>query len=532
VGQGSKTDPSGVCAKVIQWDTGVKVGDLGQHAGNRAASCSFRPGRPMRIVSGGEDTTCILNKGPPFGRVVDCKPAEKCHTRGVVSCVRYNSTGEMIASVGTDKSVCFYDGRTMQLLKRVEDVHSASIYSCAWNAAGDALLTCSADGKVKLIDVDGFTVVHTWDVAAAMAYEDGCKINGKVPMGGMQLGCAFVQGDIPVSVSYNGKISILPSRNAADSKNIQFLCGHRSYISSFAINYSDGVIYTGDSDGTICMWDLISGDSISYVQRSKDGDECFDDTLMNKVHTGAITGMVFLEGKLLSIGWDDKLRTIKQNTAQNSIALEAQPNKIGRGSSLVVIITVNGLLLLKDNTIISDMIQTPYEPLCVCISNNDKTVYIGGNDFNVHVYEVDGTCLNKIKTLDGSHTRPIHALSLSNDETKLASADVRDVYIWNVAEEYAPLIGRSRWCFHQQKINALSWSNDDTVLASCSNDDSIYLWSLKKKMTRIHYAFSHRGGVCGMEFLKNDSGMILLTVGSDGCVNRWDVADDVKKKFG
>jgi len=533
IGQGSKTDPSGVCTKVLQWDTGVKMGDLAQHTGNRGSTCSFRPCRPMRIATGGEDATCLFNKGPPFGRVVDGGVAERCHTRGMVHCVRFNSMGSMVASVGTDKSVCFYDGATMQLLKRVEDVHSASIYSCAWNAAGDALLTCSADGMVKLIHVDEFTVTKTWDVATAMAQEDDRTSDGNTPMGAMQLGCAFVQGDIPVTVSYNGKISILPSTDAAsDNKKIQFLCGHQSPISSFAINYSTGIMYTGDSDGVICMWDLTTGDDITNIQRSEEGEECFDGTFMNRVHKGAITGMVCVEGHLLSIGWDDKLRVTETKNAQNSIDLEAQPHKIGRGTSFVVIITVNGLLLLRDNTIISDLIEMSYEPISVCISKNDEIVYIGGNDFNVHMYTVDGSGLNEIKILNGSHTRPVHALALSNDETKLASADLRDIYIWNVAEDHAPIIGRSRWCFHQQQINALAWSNDDNVLASCSNDDSIYLWSYKKTTTRIHYAYSHRGGVCGIEFLKNTDEMILLSVGNDGCVNRWDVADDVKKRFG
>ena len=74
-------------------------------------------------------------------------------------------------------------------------------------------------------------------------------------------------------------------------------------------------MYTGDSDGVLCMRDLTLGDAITYVQRSNDGDDCFDDTLMNKVHTGTITGMVSVDGHLLSIGWDDKIRLTKEKEA-------------------------------------------------------------------------------------------------------------------------------------------------------------------------------------------------------------------------
>merc|ERR1712154_377827 len=103
-------------------------------------------------------------------------------------------------------------------------------------------------------------------------------------------------------------------------------------ISCMAINHDNGVMYSGDSDGVICMWDVKTGNSIANVQRGADAEESFDGTLMNKVHQGAITGLTVSningngDGTLLSIGWDDKIRLTDSKSTKSSYKLESQPN--------------------------------------------------------------------------------------------------------------------------------------------------------------------------------------------------------------
>lgn len=561
VGEGSFSDSSSVCTKVIQWDTGVKVGALGQHSRNKASSCAFKPNRPMRIVTGGsEDFKCCFNKGPPFAKVIKDQeetghaPEENAHQKGSVHCVRYNHDGTMVASVGTDKTVAFYDGNTLELLAKMENVHTASIYSCAFNHNGTQLLTCAADGTAKLIQIDAntqdsgsppsfqFQVSKTWDIAHYQSRGNDTNTGKKVPLGGMVMGCAFVHGDanIPVAVAYNGHICIL-SKDDEIVKSTK--TGHQAPISSLAMNHSIGRMYTCDSDGVIVEWDTLNSPitALGNIQRdpSTATEEGSDATLMNKVHPGAVTGIACIgTDTVLSIGWDDNVRITSGSTTKETIKLQAQPNAIAKGENLAAIMTVNGIQLMRGNDLVSDLITLAFEASAVCVSANDSTVYIGGRDHIIHIYNVNddgngGACgLKEVQQLAGTHLQPIYSLALSNDGTKLASADNRDICVWNVEEGYAPIIGKSKWCFHQQRINALAWSNDDSILASGGNDDSIYFWSLKKKMTRVHYPHSHRGGVTAMEFLKNVDGMVLVSVGNDACVNQWNVKDDALKKFG
>jgi WD40 repeat protein len=194
----------------------------------------------------------------------------------------------------------------------------------------------------------------------------------------MQMGCTFVQGDIPITVSLSGKILILPLSSSTSSPSststLKSLTGHQSPISCMTINHTNGIMYTGDLDGVICMWDIRTGTSITNVQKqqkkeedsvtttsssnsnvdmntsidsmSSTVNESFDETLLNKVHKSAITGLVSVSMNnsngnsngnsndnddndrttLLSIGWDDKIRLTHTSITKSSIQLASQPN--------------------------------------------------------------------------------------------------------------------------------------------------------------------------------------------------------------
>mmetsp|Transcript_19345 Transcript_19345/g.29379 ORF Transcript_19345/g.29379 Transcript_19345/m.29379 type:complete len:491 (-) Transcript_19345:143-1615(-) len=490
----------------------------------------------MRIVTGGgDDSRCMFHKGPPFERIVDGTGEELAHTRGAVNCVRYNNAGTVVASVGTDKSICFYDGKTMELLKKVKDAHGASIYACDWSSNDEYLLTCSGDGTTKMFKSVEGTLIHTWNVAKEQQLKSPDD-NSKTPMGGMQMGCAFVQGDLPVSVGFNGKIAILPlpaalADTTADEK-IQFLLGHQSSMSCCALDASSGSLIVGDSDGVLSSYDLASTNISRFESTELD-----DETLQNKVHKGAISSVTTLESRVYSVGWDDAVRISEGKSKVTShIKLPAQPSSIAGGATIVAISTVDGIVLVRDRKIVSEVSGLSYKPLSLDISSDDKFVVAGGDDCKIHIFAIaTDFAMEEINVIANGHLKPIHALCLSNNGTMLASADVRDVCIWSIpenkSEPWTPLIGKGRWCFHAQRITSLAWSLDDKVIASGGSDDSIFLWSLTKKMKRVHYPFSHRGGITGLCFLPKD-GYVLCSVGVDSCINEWNVTANVAKTFG
>jgi WD40 repeat protein len=218
--------------------------------------------------------------------------------------------------------------------------------------------------------------------------------------------------------------------------------------------------------------------------------------------------------------------------------MEAQPNAMTCGTSLVVVMTVDGLVLVKDE-VISELIRLPYTATAVCISKDDSMLYVSGDDCNIYIYTVSSSDfanpLSESHVIKGGHLKAVQSIALSHDGTKLAAADSRDVCVYSTTD-YSTIISKGRWCFHTQRIACLTWSPDDSVLASGGNDDDIFLWNIQKKMRRIHYRFAHRGGITGLRFVGGNAtdgsgDMMLVSAGNDGCLNFWDVKEDVNKKF-
>jgi WD40 repeat protein len=276
----------------------------------------------MRIVTGGtDDSKLLMNAGPPFKRFT----SSDAHVKGAVHAVAYG--GAVVASVGADKSVCIHDGKTLELIVRKEHVHEASIYACAWSSNDKYLLTCSADGTVKLLEVGdaSLDVVHTWNVASRLGSSD------KVPIGGMQLGCAFVKDDLPVTVGMNGEIIILPQPpvlGGTDAENEQVLTGHHAPIAGLAV--CDGFFYTADTDGVIVQWNSETGKAIKRLRPSD------DEHGMHRIHGDAAISCITVasDGTLLIVtliaGWDDAIRITKNAVVTpNQLALDAQPNSMG-----------------------------------------------------------------------------------------------------------------------------------------------------------------------------------------------------------
>eukprot|EP00619_Florenciella_sp_RCC1007_P001770 CAMPEP_0205917092 /NCGR_PEP_ID=MMETSP1325-20131115/8937_1 /ASSEMBLY_ACC=CAM_ASM_000708 /TAXON_ID=236786 /ORGANISM="Florenciella sp., Strain RCC1007" /LENGTH=213 /DNA_ID=CAMNT_0053284465 /DNA_START=18 /DNA_END=656 /DNA_ORIENTATION=- len=58
-------DGKPLSAKCFMWDTGNTVGEMTGHT-KRITTCSYKPSRPFRIMTGGEDNKTVFYKGPPF----------------------------------------------------------------------------------------------------------------------------------------------------------------------------------------------------------------------------------------------------------------------------------------------------------------------------------------------------------------------------------------------------------------------------------------------------------------------------------
>jgi WD40 repeat protein len=86
-----------------------------------------------------------------------------------------------------------------------------------------------------------------------------------------------------------------------------------------------------------------------------------------------------------------------------------------------------------------------YDAGTACVDQYDGLVYVGGkSDHAIHIYDVIATptewTLKEKRIIKDGHLKPMHAIALSNDGSKLASADERDVCVFDVSTtEYTPI---------------------------------------------------------------------------------------------
>ncbi|KAK7393193.1 hypothetical protein VNO78_21707 [Psophocarpus tetragonolobus] len=138
--------------RAFMWDFGTNVGEFDGHS-RRVLSCAYKPTRPFRVVTCGEDFLVNFYEGPPFR----FKLSHKDHSN-FVNCVRYSPDGSKfitVLTVSADKSAKVWDitennnGKVKKTLTcpssgGIEDM----LVGCLW--LNDYLVTISLSGTMSI----------------------------------------------------------------------------------------------------------------------------------------------------------------------------------------------------------------------------------------------------------------------------------------------------------------------------------------------------------------------------------------------
>jgi WD40 repeat protein len=460
----------------------------------RVLSTSFKPTRPFRIFTGGEDMKTIIFAGPPFKLQ---KSFTEVHSN-FVNCVRYSPNGNRVVSVGSDKKMQFYEGATGDLLGEVSNAHAGSIYSASFSADSTKLLTSSADKTVKLWDVETRTCEKTFTFGTEL--------------GDMQVSVLWA-GSYMVSVSLSGNINIL---NPADpTKPSTVFNAHQVAITSMAYDAVTRTLYSGSFDGVLCATPVDTGISTRIVGADKK-------LISAGVHTNKISGVVVTNGQVLSVAWDDTVRTtdIATKSAVASQSLNGQPCGIAaaKDSDLVVVATTAEIAVFRGTNKINAFSDVSFGATCIAITANGDEVAVGGNDNKTRIYSVaaDGS-MTAVTTI--ATRSPVSALAYSPVSDVLAIGDNgRQVEVYERGT-WTPRV-QGRWVNHTSRITALAWSPNGQFLASGSTDESIFIWNSAKNISFHQLNFTHHSGVSGVAWIDDTH---LVSTGNDHCIVTWDL---------
>lgn len=412
--------------------------------------------------------------------------------------VEFSPDGSTLVSVGADRRVWLYDGKTGQEKSELggEKEHTGSIFGVSWTRDSKRFTTCSADQTVKIWDAEAGKVVQSWRLGD----------EGVVSIPNHQVGVVWPAGrsdGMIISLSLSGDLNYLVEGSAKPQRIIQ---GHQKNIT--ALTGQEGsdskpTLFTGSSDGRVCSWDASNG-------------KC--ETIDGQTHSNYVSGLAASpSGKIYSVGWDDTLRSIDASAKTftgSAVKTDGQPRGVAVLPSSIVVATHKGISLVspKDHSITKQIPTHSYSPVSLAASGSE--VAVGGDDNSQRIYKPD---LEILKTIPQSSAISAFAFSPGADRHLAVGFSSGKILVY-APDSDEPVI--TRWSAHTGRVTSISWDAAGKRAVSGGLDTNIFVWSVAKPGQRVSVGNAHKDGVNGVRWLSDDT---VVSVGSDAAVKVWKV---------
>lgn len=476
--------------RCITADSGNSVGEVIGHS-KSVNAVAMKAQRPFRAATVGDDGNMVFYHGAPY-KFNEKHSLHKNFALGAA----YSPDGTTLVTVGADKRIQLYDGKTGEPTKQIgEGEHTGSIFAVSWSQDGKKLATASADQTVKLWDVDAGTVIQTWK------FGDGVSVRDQ------QVGVVIPHGrtdGLIIGVNLDGELIYL---NEGKPDPVKIVQGHYKGITALGAG-SDGkgtTLWSGSFDGRVCHWDIKTG-----TPTTVDGQQ----------HTNQVAGFAGSGGKAYSVGWDDTLRIVDESAKTflgESIKLSAQPKGASASNGVLYVATASGVAIYSGDKLLKEH-SLNYTPRAIAVSGSSTA--IGADENSVKIYRGDSSGnLQETKSITNP-TGTISALAFSKDGSHLAAGNsVGKIYVyktdtWEVASD--------RWSAHTARVTCIAWDDTGAYAASGSLDTNIFVWCLEKKNQgkRIKAANAHKDGVNGICWVEGGK---VASGGGDVTVKIWNV---------
>ncbi|KAJ1647424.1 WD40 repeat-like protein [Coemansia asiatica] len=482
---------------VFMYDSGNSVGVIDGHS-KPINACSMRQQRPFRAATTSDDGSCVFYTGAPYRFSKTLKE----HT-GFVHDVKYSPSDEFFATVGADKKIFLYDGRTGDLVRQVAAIESAeaghkgSIFAVSWSPDSKYLVTSSGDRTCKFWDVVADKLVHTVLIGSGSSAPEHQQIGN------------LWAGSRIISLSLSGDLNVL---SMDSEKPVRVVVGHQKPITA-AVMTPAKTLFTGSYDGKLCMWDFASQPGVASVVAGSTGDARLD--------TAASSNSGFV-----ALGYmDDTLRFAEKDSisSASAIGLGAATLSLdidGSGTTTIAALANDDLVVVSRGTVAKvTLADAKAAPSAVAIDKSSSLVAIGFKDNTVRTYALKDGNLEPAGAELGGHTREITYLAFSPDGSLLASGDAGGKIV--VSDAKATGQPAKRWSAHTARIYCISWAPDGTHAASSSLDGHVMVWSTERPTKPIQIRNAHLGGSSSVSFMSNDT---VVSTGADGGVKVWTVS--------
>ncbi|GAB4375160.1 MAG: NB-ARC domain-containing protein [Elainellaceae cyanobacterium] len=283
-----------------------------------------------------------------------------------------------------------------------------------------------------------------------------------------------------------------------------------SSVFSVAFSPNGQLLATGDSNGSINVWRVADGQSLTTYQG----------------HTDWIRSLTFSpDGAMLASGSEDqtiRLWDVKEHQCLH--VLQGHTNRVRS-----VTFSPDGAILASGSEDQTIRLWNVKEHQClhvlqghtnrvwsVAFSPDGAMLASGSDDQTIRLWDVkEHQCLHVLQ----GHTNWIRSLAFSPDGAILASgSEGQTIRLWDVKEHRClhVLQGHTNWVW------SVAFSPDGAMLASGSDDQTIHLWDVREHQC-LHVLQGHTNRVWSVAF--SPDGAILASGSEDQTIRLWDVRE-------
>ena len=462
------------------YDSGNTVGEVSGHT-SQVNAVTIRPCRPYRAATVSDDAGLVFYQGPPFKFAQSVRGK---HTNFVRD-VKFSPSGSHIVSVGADRSIVLYDGKTGQFQRQIPDAHDGGIFAVDWYDE-TSFVTCSADCTVRL-----------WVVDSPEKPQKVWKMESKTTANQL-LGVVRTK-DYVIALNLAGDLYYFDD---SSESAVKVVFAHQKSIT--ALSVLGDRIFTGSYDGRILSWgsDSKAGELIG----GKDA------------HTNLVVGISPVsKDRLVTAAWDDTVASIDMSSLQISRveSLEEQPVQIASCDGAFALITDSKVSVYDSDCKVTSESKLAFTPSALAISKSFVVVSDSAT-FKTHIYD------KGLKPVNGKDLKPMRGkpsfARISPNEKYLAVGDSNGkIFCYDLSS--GELV-TSRWAFHTSRITSISWNEDNDHVIASSLDTNLIVYSVSKPVRNVKAMNTHKEGVSGVEWIGPDR---AVSVGADACLKFWDV---------